>query len=133
MRMQNRKFEKGGNAPPRKRFQKRKRHSRKDFFIPGCPSGVKIPDNSPEALEKGLKYLKRQMKDVDTMGIYRSKQEFIKPSAKRRKMMKDAVRKQQLYEKIQKRFWDNFTLILPPKKGDKIGPSLPDLSRDRSY
>ena len=124
--MQNRKFEKGGNAPPRKRFQKRKRHSRKDFFIPGTPSGVKVPDNSPESLEKALRYLKRQMKDTDVIGRFREKQEFIKPSAVRRKIKKDAVRKQQLWEKINKRFWDSYQLIIPPGKNKKVGPTMPE-------
>ena len=124
--MQNRKFEKGGNAPPRKKFQKRKRYSRQDFYVPGSPGAVKVPDNSPEALERALKYLKRQMKDVDVIGKFRERQEFIKPSLKKRRQKNEAVRKQQLFEKINKRFWKNFTLLGPTKDYRNIGPNLPD-------
>ena len=107
----------GGQGPPKKAFRG-KRWSR-----PGNPRGVKVPDNSPGALEKSLRYLKRQMKDADIIGKCRAKQEFIKPSAKRRKQMQDAVRKQQLRDKISKQYWDNFTWIVPPSKN--TGPELP--------
>ena len=109
----------------RKNFR-RKRYARKDFYVPGCPGGVKIPDNTPQALEMGLKYLKRQMKDTNTLGIFREKTQFVKPSAVRRKVKKDAIRKQQLIEKLTKKFWKEFTWIVPPKKGQYIGPNLPD-------
>ena len=121
--MQEKKFDKGGLGPPRKKFQKRKRWSRQDFYLPGNPRGVKVPDNSPAALEKSLRYLKRQMKDSDTIGKLRANKEFIKPSAKRRKQKQDAVRKQQLRDKITKQFWKDFTWIVPPSSD--IGPNLP--------
>ena len=126
--MQNRKFEKGGNAPPRKKFQKIKRYSRQDFYVPGLPSAVKVPDSSPMALERALKYLKRQMKDADTIPRFRSLKEYTKPSLKRRKMKDDAIRKQQLREKISKRYWKEFTWVVPMdyKNSKHIGPNLPD-------
>ena len=112
----------GGQGPPKKAFR-RKRWSRQDFYLPGNPRGVKVPDNSPGALEKSLRYLKRQMKDADIVGKLRANQEYTKPSAKRRKQMQDAVRKQQLRDKISKQYWDNFTWIVPPSKN--TGPELP--------
>ena len=72
-----------------------KRWSRQDFHIPGSPLGVKIPDRSMGALEKGLKYLKRQMKDGDIIGKYKSKKEYVKPSAKKRMKLDSAIRNQQ--------------------------------------
>jgi len=106
---------------PRKQF--RKKLGRHEFFVEGNPSGVKVPDASTGTLERALKYLKRQMKDSDTIGKLRANKEFIKPSAKRRKQMQDAVRKQQLRDKISKEYWDKFTWIVPPSKD--IGPDLP--------
>ena len=55
----------------RKKNFRRKRYARRDFYLPGIPTGVKIPENTPQALEMGLKYLKRQMKDTNTLGIYK--------------------------------------------------------------
>ena len=112
----------GGQGPPKKAFR-RKRWSRQDFYLPGNPRGVKVPDNSPGALEKSLRYLKRQMKDADVIGKCRANQEYTKPSAKKRKLMQDAIRKQQLRDKLTKQYWDNFTWIVPPSKNE--GPNLP--------
>ena len=111
----------------KKNFRRRKRYARRDFYLSGIPSGVKIPENTPEALEMGLKYLKRQMKDTNTMGIYKDKTEFKKPSAVRRKIKKDAVRKQKLWNKITEQYWKDFTWLVPPSKNYKPGPNLPDL------
>jgi len=80
-----------------------KRWSRKDFHLPGNPLGVKIPDASPGALEKGLKYLKRQMKDADIIGKYRSKKEYTKPSMLRRKQLEEAVRNLKYKTKMEQR------------------------------
>ena len=122
--MQNKKFDRGGHGPPGKKFQKRKRWSRQDFYLPGIPSGVKVPDESQGALEKSLRYLKRQMKDADTINKLREKKEYTKPSAKKRKLKQDAVRKQQLRDKITKQFWKNFTWVVPSTNIQ--GPNLPE-------
>ena len=86
---------------PRKPF--RKKLGRHEFFIEGMPSGVKVPDPSMGTLERALKYLKRQMKDSDTIGIFRSKQEYIKPSLRRRKQKEAAVRQNAYKLKQEKR------------------------------
>ena len=62
---------------PRQPF--RKKLGRHEFFIEGMPSGVKVPDPSMGTLERALKYLKRQMKDADDIGQYRSRKEYRKP------------------------------------------------------
>ena len=113
----------------RKKNFRRKRYARRDFYLPGIPTGVKIPENTPQALEMGLKYLKRQMKDTNTLGIYKEKTEFKKPSSIRRKQKNDAIRKQKLIEKITKRFWKDYIWLVPPKKGENIGPNLPDFHK----
>ena len=79
-------------AQEKRKFKKR--WSRQDFHVPGCPQGVKIPDSSNGALEKGLRYLKRQMRDSDIIGRFKSKQEYIKPSRKRRIELDEAKRSQ---------------------------------------
>ena len=85
-----------------------KRWSRQDFHLPGNPLGVTIPDSSTGALEKGLKYLKRQMKDADIIGKYRSKKEYIKPSMKRRVQLEEAKRNQQYRNRLESRRGKNY-------------------------
>ena len=70
----------------------RKKLGRYEFYVEGCPSAVKVPDNSPGTLERALKYLKRQMKDADIVAQFRARKEFIKPSVKKRRMKKEAIR-----------------------------------------
>ena len=110
----------GGQGPPKKAF--RKRYSRQDFYLPGVPTGVKIPDSSEASLEKGLRYFKRQLKDAGTIMDLKSRREYVKPTTKRRKLKKDAIRKQQYHDKITKKYWDNFTWIVP---GNYSGPKSP--------
>lgn len=115
------KFEEGGQGPPKKSFR-RKRWSRQDFYLAGNPRGVKVPDNSPAALEKSLRYLKRQMKDADTINILRSNQEYTKPSAIKRKKMQDAKRAQWVKDQKSKRFWKDHVWLVPPTAG--YGPEM---------
>jgi len=103
------------------------RGPRQDFFIPGTPSGVKVHDASPMALEKSLRYLKRQIKDTDVMGQYKAKQEFLKPSAIKRRKMKDAKYKQRLRDKISAEFWKDHVWLVPKNfKSVNYGPTLPE-------
>ena len=110
----------GGQGPPKKAFR-RKRWSRQDFYLPGNPRGVKVPDNSPAALEKSLRYLKRQMKDADVIGKLRSNQEYTKPSAIKRKKMQDAKRAQWVKGQRSKQFWKDHVWLIPP--GNNYGPT----------
>jgi ribosomal protein S21 len=98
-------YNKDGKRPFKKRW------SRQDFHLPGNPMGVNIPDPSIGALEKGLKYLKRQMKDGDIIGKYRSKKEYIKPSMKRRIQLEDAIRSEQYKNKMEGRRGKNYTWV----------------------
>tara|TARA_R110002167_G_C12480131_1_gene634507 strand:+ start:13 stop:384 length:372 start_codon:yes stop_codon:yes gene_type:complete len=81
----------------------RKKLGRHEFFIEGKPSGVKVPDPSMGTLERALKYLKRQMKDADVIGQYRSRKEYIKPSFKKRIKREDAIRQNQWQLRQEKR------------------------------
>lgn len=71
---------------------KKKLFSRHDFYIEGCPEGVKVPDSSSYSLERALKYLKRQLKDSDKVATYRAKREYIKPCQVKRIKMDEAKR-----------------------------------------
>tara|TARA_R110000787_G_scaffold51374_10_gene121778 strand:+ start:1005 stop:1370 length:366 start_codon:yes stop_codon:yes gene_type:complete len=102
----------------------KKRWTRQDFYIEGNSNGVKVPDASTGALEKSLKYLKRQMKDTDVIGQARARQEFIKPSAVRRKKMQDAKRAQWVEDRVSERFWKDHVWTVPPPKG--YGPIMPE-------
>ena len=81
----------------------RKKLGRHEFYIEGNASGVKVPDPSMGTLERALKYLKRQMKDSDVIGKYRSKREYIKPSFKRRIQREEAIRQNAYQIKQEKR------------------------------
>lgn len=86
----------------RKKKTFRKKLGRHEFFLEGNPNGVNVPDESPGTLERALKYLKRQMKDSDTIGKFRSKQEYVKPSFKKRVLKNEAIRKNQYHLKMEK-------------------------------
>jgi ribosomal protein S21 len=84
-----------------------KRYSPRDFVIPGKPSGVKIPDASSHALEKGLRVFKRQQKDSGVLVEARERAEYTKPTTARRKQKNDAVRRQSLEHKKEVAFWED--------------------------
>jgi len=71
-----------------------KRHRREEFFVPGNGLAVKVPDSNIGTLEKALKYLKRQLKDDDTMMRLRAKRYYEKPTAKRKRVKEAAYRAQ---------------------------------------
>ena len=87
---------------PRKPF--RKKLGRHEFYVEGNSNAVKVPDPSMGTLERAMKYLKRQMKDSDIIGQYRSKKEYIKPSMKRRIQKEDAVRQNAYLLRQEKRY-----------------------------
>jgi len=86
---------------PKKQF--RKRIGRHEFYIEGCPTGVKVPDGSQASLERALKYLKRQLKDSETMMKYKAKMEYLKPSKKRRVQKDNAIRDEQYKRRTEAR------------------------------
>jgi len=89
-------------------FKKRpfkKRHTRADFYISGCPDGVNVPDSEPGTLEKALKYLKRQLKDSEKLLKYKDNQYYEKPSAARTIKMDRAKAMQKKYDAQQRRMF----------------------------
>ena len=76
-----------------------KRYRREQFFVPGNGLAVKVPDSNPGTLEKALRYLKRQLKDDNTMMRLKEK-----PSLKRSRIKNEAIRNQQYQERISKRY-----------------------------
>jgi ribosomal protein S21 len=86
-----------------------KRYSNRDFVNPGKPSGVKIPDGTSYALEKGLKIFKRQQKESGILLELRARTEYTKPTTARRKKMNDAKRRQALQHKKEVAFWEDIT------------------------
>ena len=81
-----------------------KRYRREEFFVPGNGLAVKVPDSSPGTLEKALRYLKRQLKDDDTMMRLKSKSYYEKPSLKRKKIKEEAIRDQKYRTRISKKY-----------------------------
>jgi len=65
----------------KKHFKPRKRLTREDYQIPGCPTGVKVPQGTN--IEQALRRFKKMMKQTDILGQLREKKEFIKPSKRR--------------------------------------------------
>jgi len=107
----------------KKDFKKRpfkKRHTRADFYLPGNPDGVKVPDSDPGTLEKALKYLKRQMKDSDILFRYKEKAYYEKPSHKKKVKMERARAMQKKYDAQQRRqFGKNTSWLVMTKHGAK--------------
>ena len=81
-----------------------KRYRREQFFVPGNGLAVKVPDSNPGTLEKALRYLKRQLKDDNTMMRLKEKRYHEKPSSKRRKLKDEAIRNQRYQERVSKRY-----------------------------
>jgi ribosomal protein S21 len=86
----------------------RKKHNRADFYIPGNPDGVRVPDDEFFTLEKALKYLKRQLKDSDKLLIAKERSRYIKPTEKRKKKMEKARAMQQRHDMMEKRNAKNY-------------------------
>ncbi len=88
----------------KKRPFKGKRHRREDFYVPGHGLAVKVPDEAPGTLEKALKYLKRQLKDDDTMMTLRNNRYYEKPSMRRRRELDEAKRWQWTLDRKAERY-----------------------------
>jgi len=100
-----------------KRRKTGKRYTPRDFVNPGSPLGVKIPDSSDFALEKGLRIFKRQLKESGKLQECKARREYTKPKTARRKKMNDAIRRQALQHKKEVAFWGDrsWTLIVDGK------------------
>ena len=87
-----------------KKQRRRAKWAKNAFVLPGTGNrGVKVPDSSPEAIEKALKTLKRQTKDEGFLQELRDRREYTKPSAVRREKMKEAKRRNKKEVARQKR------------------------------
>ena len=89
----------------KKRPQKTKRYRKDDFIIPGCGTGVKVPDGSSYALEKALRVYKRNMKEFGTLAEFKERRYHAKPSHVKRVKMKDAIRRQTRWQQQQDAYW----------------------------
>ena len=101
--MQKDNYKKKGFNKDFKKRPFRKKHNRADFYLQGCPEGVKVPDAESGTLERALKYLKRQLKDSEKLLLVKERRYFEKPSAKRRKKMDRAKAMQKRHDKIMAR------------------------------
>lgn len=75
---------------------KRKKISERDIDLAG--NAVKVI--SKESLGLSLKVLKRKMKDNGTIQEYMDRQEFVKPSAKKRRQKQVAINAEKRYRKL---------------------------------
>lgn len=64
-----------------------------DMNLPGYTIGVRVPGNSSRDIEMALRKFKRIVKDSGIMEEYRARQEYIKPSMRKRKQKQEAIRK----------------------------------------
>jgi len=77
--------------------EKRKRYQRlKQSIVPGFGLAVKVLGPRKEDVEFAMRLLKKNIKNVKLMNEYYERQEFIKPSAKKREMKSRAKMKQRL-------------------------------------
>jgi len=88
-----------------------KKLSPRDFVSPGNALGVKIPDSSSYAIEKGLRIFKRQIKESGKLQDVKDRREYTKPTTARRKKMNDAKRRQALQHKKEVAMWDDRTWL----------------------
>jgi ribosomal protein S21 len=65
-------------------------------MIPGRFRAAKVVNGNIEA---ALKFFKRQMKESEILDELKDRKEFIKPSARKRKKMADAIRAEWLRNK----------------------------------
>jgi len=61
----------------KKHFKRRKRLTREDFQVPGCPTAVRVPDGD---ITQALKRFKKMMKQTDILGQLKERSRFVKPS-----------------------------------------------------
>ena len=61
---------------------------KEDFTIPGCPTGVRVPNGNIEA---ALRKFKKQVKEFGIISDFADRRVHIKKSAKKRKQKEEAV------------------------------------------
>lgn len=66
-----------------------KKVKREDMDIPGCATGVKVVNGN---IELALKVFKRKLKESGKLEELKDRKEYTKPTTKRRKQKKDAIR-----------------------------------------
>ena len=57
---------------------------------------IKVNVKNAGNLDKALKQLKQKMKKSNVIGEYRDRQEYLKPSVKKRKLKKKAIYKSKM-------------------------------------
>ena len=62
----------------KKHFKKRKRLTREDYQIPGCATGIKVPDGS--SIDMALKRFKKMMKMTGIIDELKERRRYEKPS-----------------------------------------------------
>jgi ribosomal protein S21 len=112
--MYNKELKNKTNKPERSNEDKQKEvKKRRNFNLPGFINsdgvvvamtiGVKVPlaesnraEDKKMMLEMALRNFKTKVKDSGILDLYKAKQEFIKPSVKKRQMKKEAIRREYL-------------------------------------
>jgi len=72
-------------------YMSRKKVRKEAMIVPGRFKAAKVVNGN---LEAALRFFKRQVKDSNVLQEVRDRQEFIKPSAVRRRQKQQAVRKE---------------------------------------
>ncbi len=84
-------MEENVNYEPRGTKKKKKKFV--DMNLPGYTIGVRVPGNTDRDLEMALRKFKKIVKDSGILEEYRDRQEYLKPSVKRRKQKLEAIRR----------------------------------------
>lgn len=74
----------------------------KNTRIEGVDVGVKVIDGN---IESALKTFKRLMRDSKKIETYKERQEFLKPSVKKRVQKQKAIRRQEQQDDIDKQIY----------------------------
>jgi|TARA_R110000744_G_scaffold19375_3_gene51286 small subunit ribosomal protein S21 len=62
----------------KKHFKKRKKFTREDYQIPGCATGIKVPEGS--SIDMALKRFKKMMKMTGIIDELKERKRYEKPS-----------------------------------------------------
>jgi len=68
---------------------------------------VSVKKRKNEPFQKMWKRFKRKVNESAHISEYKQRQEFIKPSAKKRKQKQEAKREQERLTQLEKEFWGN--------------------------
>ena len=92
-------------------YKKRNRYKRSDFILDKSGTGVRVPDESPAALEGALRSFKKNLKEAGKIEEYKDRKTYTKPTMVRRRAKIEALRTEQFRWKAEKKLEDGYIWV----------------------